>query len=196
MKKSKSPRSPSVLLSEVLSFDTPFGMLNPNFKLEEATEYPKLADVIGLDEYKSEVEDILLYMRQPEKFKDYGIQVPRGVLLAGPPGTGKTLLANAIKNEAKWNFIYTRWVLGSNFSGSQFEEIFVGLGAVRIKKLFAVAKQKAPCVIFIDEIDAVGGHRVMDHGYYRLTINELLTQMDGFDNTDKVLVIGTLTSRH
>jgi ATP-dependent 26S proteasome regulatory subunit len=82
---------------------------NVTHKLEKATDYPKLEDVIGLDEYKSEIEDILLYMKTPEKFEEFGIKVPRGVLLAGPPGTGKTLLANAIKNEANWNFIYTRY---------------------------------------------------------------------------------------
>ena len=83
--------------------------------------------------------------------------------------------------------IYMFWLISS---GSEFEEIFVGLGAERIKNLFKTAKKNSPCVIFIDEIDAVGGHRIMDHGYYRLTINELLTQMDGFDSDDKVLVIG------
>ena len=83
--------------------------MNIRPKLEKATDYPKLEDVIGLEEYKSEIEDILLYMKTPEKFEKFGIKVPRGVLLAGPPGTGKTLLANAIKNEANWNFIYTRY---------------------------------------------------------------------------------------
>ena len=83
-------------------------MVDTKFSLEKATEYPKLEDVIGLEEYKSEIENILMYMKTPEKFEKFGIKVPKGILLAGPPGTGKTLLANAIKNEANWNFIYTR----------------------------------------------------------------------------------------
>jgi ATP-dependent Zn protease len=97
---------PSKILDLTLRSVVPF--VDMKYQLEKATEYPKLEDVIGLDEYKNEIEDILLYMKDPEQFEKFGIKVPRGVLLAGPPGTGKTLLANAIKNEANWNFIYTR----------------------------------------------------------------------------------------
>lgn len=100
-------------------------MLNVKFNLEPATDSPKLTDVIGMEQYKSEIEDILLYMKNPEKFKRFGIKVPRGILLAGPPGTGKTLLANAIKNEAHWNFIYTRCVelttVGANSKRSSWD---------------------------------------------------------------------------
>ena len=143
----------------------------------------RFEDVKGVDEAKAELEEIVEYLKNPDKFTRLGGKLPRGLLLTGPPGTGKTLLAKAIAGEAGVPFFFS--------SGSQFEEVYVGLGAKRIRELFESAKKKAPAIIFIDEIDAVGGTRKLkDQSALKMTLNELLVQMDGFDENNGVIVIG------
>ncbi|KAH8872617.1 ATP-dependent zinc metalloprotease YME1 isoform 2 [Schistosoma japonicum] len=141
-------------------------------------------DVQGCDEVKKELQDIVEFLRNPEKFNHIGAKLPKGVLLVGPPGVGKTLLAKAVSGEAQVPFLYV--------SGSSFEEVFVGLGASRVRQLFAAAKQNSPCLIFIDEIDSVGRNRTSSphHPYANQTINQLLAEMDGFQSTEGIIVLG------
>uniref|UniRef100_A0A8C5AHT9 YME1 like 1 ATPase n=1 Tax=Gadus morhua TaxID=8049 RepID=A0A8C5AHT9_GADMO len=140
--------------------------------------------VKGVDEAKNELQDVVEFLRNPQKFTVLGGKLPKGVLLVGPPGTGKTLLARAVAGEADVPFYYA--------SGSEFDEMFVGVGASRIRNLFKEAKASAPCVIFIDELDSVGGKRIESpmHPYSRQTINQLLAEMDGFKPNEGVIVIG------
>ena len=142
-------------------------------------------DVAGCDEAKQEVTEIVDFLRDPEKFTKLGATIPRGVLMVGPPGTGKTLLAKAIAGEAKVPFF--------SISGSDFVEMFVGVGASRVRDMFEQAKKNAPCIIFIDEIDAVGRHRGAGmgggHDEREQTLNQLLVEMDGFEGNDGVIVI-------
>jgi ATP-dependent metalloprotease len=143
----------------------------------------RFEDVKGCDEAKAEVAEIVEFLRDPNKFTRLGAKLPKGVLLVGPPGTGKTLLAKAIAGEAGVPFLYV--------SGSEFEEMFVGVGAKRVRELFALAKRSAPCIVFIDEIDAVGATRnPKDQQYMRMTLNQLLAEMDGFSSSEGVIVIG------
>ncbi len=149
------------------------------------------ADVAGLDEAKEEVEEVVEFLRSPKKFTRLGGKLPKGVLLVGPPGTGKTLLAKAVAGEAQVPFF--------SLSGSDFVEMFVGVGAARVRDLFKQAKEKAPCIIFIDEIDAVGRSRgrgtIMGGNDEREnTLNQLLVEMDGF-NTDKGVILMAATNR-
>lgn len=141
-------------------------------------------DVKGCDESKQELADVVEFLKNPEKFARIGCKLPKGLLLVGPPGTGKTLLARAVAGEAGVPFFHA--------SGSEFDEILVGQGARRVRDLFEKAKQRAPCVIFIDEIDSVGGKRTNSvlHPYANQTINQLLAEMDGFAQNEGVLVIG------
>jgi len=140
-------------------------------------------DVKGVEEAKAELQEIVMYLKNPTKFTRLGGKLPRGLLLTGPPGTGKTLLAKAIAGEAEVPFFFS--------SGSQFEEVYVGLGAKRIRELFEAAKKKSPCILFIDEIDAVGGTRKLkDQSALKMTLNELLVQMDGFEDNNGIIVIG------
>jgi len=144
-----------------------------------------LADVAGCDEAKEEVGELVEFLRDPVKFQRLGGRIPRGVLMVGPPGTGKTLLAKAIAGEAKVPFF--------TISGSDFVEMFVGVGASRVRDMFEQAKKHAPCIIFIDEIDAVGRHRGAGmgggHDEREQTLNQLLVEMDGFEMNDGIIVI-------
>lgn len=146
----------------------------------------KLEDVKGNEEAKEELADIVEYLRSPTKFGRLGAKVNKGVLLIGPPGCGKTLLARSLAGEAGVPFFYA--------SGSEFEEMFVGLGAKRMRDLFKKARQMSPCIIFIDEIDAVGGRRDINESRTKLTLNQLLTELDGFNQTDGVIVIAATNS--
>ncbi|XP_035283676.1 ATP-dependent zinc metalloprotease YME1L1-like isoform X1 [Anguilla anguilla] len=140
--------------------------------------------VKGVEEAKNELQEVVEFLRSPQKFTVLGGKLPKGILLIGPPGTGKTLLARAVAGEADVPFYYA--------SGSEFDEMFVGVGASRIRNLFREAKANAPCVVFIDELDSVGGKRIESpmHPYSRQTINQLLAEMDGFKPNEGVIVIG------
>uniref|UniRef100_A0A2K6K0D9 ATP-dependent zinc metalloprotease YME1L1 n=2 Tax=Rhinopithecus TaxID=542827 RepID=A0A2K6K0D9_RHIBE len=140
--------------------------------------------VKGVEEAKQELQEVVEFLKNPQKFTILGGKLPKGILLVGPPGTGKTLLARAVAGEADVPFYYA--------SGSEFDEMFVGVGASRIRNLFREAKANAPCVIFIDELDSVGGKRIESpmHPYSRQTINQLLAEMDGFKPNEGVIIIG------
>ncbi len=143
------------------------------------------ADVAGVDEAKEDVKELVDFLREPDKFQRLGGRIPRGILMVGQPGTGKTLLAKAIAGEAKVPFF--------SISGSDFVEMFVGVGASRVRDMFDQAKKQAPCIIFIDEIDAVGRHRGAGlgggHDEREQTLNQLLVEMDGFEANDGIIVI-------
>jgi len=145
-------------------------------------------DVAGVEEAMEELHEIKEFLEEPKKFRDLGAKIPRGVLLYGPPGTGKTLVAKAVAGEAGVPFF--------SISGSDFVEMFVGVGASRVRDLFEQAKQSAPAIIFVDEIDAVGRHRGTGVGggndEREQTLNQLLVEMDGFDtNTNVILIAAT-----
>src|SRR6187200_623172 len=148
-----------------------------------AGDTPKLtfADVAGCDEAKVELQEIIEFLKDPQKFTRLGGRLPKGALLVGPPGTGKTLLAKAVAGEAGRPFF--------SMSGSDFVEMFVGVGASRVRDLFEQGKSHAPCIIFIDEIDAVGRHRGGGLGEREQTLNQLLVEMDGFESNDGVILI-------
>ena len=152
---------------------------------QDATkEKVKFDDVAGLDEEKQEMIEIVQFLKEPKKFNEMGAKVPRGVLLYGKPGTGKTLIAKAIAGEANVPFI--------SMSGSEFIEMFAGLGASRVRKLFEKARKVAPCIVFIDEIDAIGSRRTSTSGgesENNQTLNQLLVEMDGFDTEETIIVL-------
>ncbi|KAI9566431.1 peptidase family M41-domain-containing protein [Boletus coccyginus] len=142
----------------------------------------KFSDVHGIDEVKQELADVVTFLKDPTAFASLGGKLPKGILLTGPPGTGKTMLARAIAGEAGVPFFFS--------SGSEFEEMFVGVGAKRVRDLFAAARKKQPAIIFIDELDAVGGKRSQrDQHYMKQTLNQLLVEMDGFLQTEGVIVV-------
>mmetsp|Transcript_26414 Transcript_26414/g.41288 ORF Transcript_26414/g.41288 Transcript_26414/m.41288 type:complete len:577 (+) Transcript_26414:501-2231(+) len=150
---------------------------------QDAKSNTTFADVVGVDEAKKELEDIVAYLKDPSKFTRLGGKMPKGVLLWGPPGTGKTLLARAVAGEAGVPFKYA--------SGSEFEEVYVGVGARRVRDLFQSAKKQLPCIVFIDEIDAIGSTRSMtDQQSLRQTLNQVLTELDGFSSTEGLIVVG------
>ncbi|MBR4106813.1 MAG: ATP-dependent zinc metalloprotease FtsH [Alphaproteobacteria bacterium] len=154
-------------------------------RLIENTKKVTFADVAGADEAKQELEEIIDFLKDPAKFQRLGGKIPRGVLMVGPPGTGKTLLARAVAGEADVPFF--------SISGSDFVEMFVGVGASRVRDMFAQAKKNSPCLLFIDEIDAVGRHRGAGLGggndEREQTLNQLLVEMDGFEDKENVIVI-------
>lgn len=143
----------------------------------------KFSDVQGVDEAKEDLQDVVNFLKNPKRFTNLGGKLPKGVLLTGPPGTGKTLLARAIAGEANVPFFF--------MSGSDFDELFVGVGAKRVRDLFAQAKAKAPSIVFIDELDAVGSRRnPKDSAHLRQTLNQLLVELDGFEQNSGVVFIG------
>ena len=162
-----------------------------NIKNQANTRKATFADVAGADEEKHELEEIVDFLKDPKKYTDIGARIPKGVLLMGPPGTGKTLLARAVAGEAGCPFF--------SISGSDFVEMFVGVGASRVRDLFEQARKNSPSIIFIDEIDAVGRHRGTGigggHDEREQTLNQLLVEMDGFTGRDNVIVIAATNCR-
>jgi cell division protease FtsH len=163
-----------------------FGQARPReFDKKDKKNKITFRDVAGVKEAKNELEEIVQFLRHPKKFLDLGARIPRGVLLVGPPGTGKTLLARAIAGEAHVPFFH--------ISGSEFVEMFVGVGASRVRDLFKQAKRFSPCIVFIDEIDAVGHQRGTgiggSHDEREQTLNQILVEMDGFDNQTNIIVV-------
>ena len=164
-----------------------FGMGKSNAKIYvQSTEGIHFADVAGEDEAKENLQEIVNYLHDPSKYKEIGASMPKGILLVGPPGTGKTMLAKAVAGESNVPFF--------SISGSEFVEMFVGMGASKVRDLFRQAKEKAPCIVFIDEIDAIGGKR--SGGQYgggnderEQTLNQLLTEMDGFEGNSGVIIL-------
>jgi len=161
-----------------------FGKSRARLMTDKGTKVT-FADVAGIDEAKAELEEVIEFLRDPKKFTRLGGRIPKGVLLVGPPGTGKTLLARAIAGEANVPFL--------SISGSDFVEMFVGVGASRVRDLFTQGKKHAPCIIFIDEIDAVGRHRGAGlgggHDEREQTLNQLLVEMDGFESNEGVILV-------
>lgn len=165
-----------------------FGMGKSNAKIYvQSTEGIKFSDVAGEDEAKENLAEIVEYLHTPDKYREIGASMPKGILLVGPPGTGKTMLAKAVAGEASVPFF--------SISGSEFVEMFVGMGASKVRDLFKQAKEKAPCIVFIDEIDAIGKKRDGQFGgndEREQTLNQLLTEMDGFeDNTGVIILAAT-----
>ena len=162
-----------------------FGIGKSNAKIYvESTEGIRFSDVAGEDEAKENLQEIVEYLHNPHKYEEIGASMPKGVLLVGPPGTGKTMLAKAVAGEAKVPFF--------SMSGSEFVEMFVGMGASKVRDLFNQAKEKAPCIVFIDEIDAIGKKRdgnFAGNDEREQTLNQLLTEMDGFEGNSGVIIL-------
>lgn len=162
-----------------------FGMGKSNAKIYvNSTEGIKFTDVAGEDEAKENLTEIVEYLHNPGKYKEIGASMPKGILLVGPPGTGKTMLAKAVAGEANVPFF--------SMSGSEFVEMFVGMGASKVRDLFQQAKEKAPCIVFIDEIDAIGKRRdgqIGGNDEREQTLNQLLTEMDGFEGNNGVIIL-------
>lgn len=162
-----------------------FGIGNSNAKMYvKSSEGIKFSDVAGEDEAKENLVEIVEYLHNPTKYREIGASMPKGILLVGPPGTGKTMLAKAVAGEANVPFF--------SMSGSEFVEMFVGMGASKVRDLFKQAKEKAPCIVFIDEIDAIGKKRDGQYGgndEREQTLNQLLTEMDGFESNTGVIIL-------
>lgn len=162
-----------------------FGKSRARMASEDSKMKVRFSDVAGADEEKAELEEIVDFLKEPRKYVELGARIPKGVLLVGPPGTGKTLLAKAVAGEAGTPFF--------SISGSDFVEMFVGVGASRVRDLFEQAKKNAPCIVFIDEIDAVGRHRGAGlgggHDEREQTLNQLLVEMDGFGVNEGVIIL-------
>ena len=162
-----------------------FGMGKSNAKIYvKSSEGIKFSDVAGEDEAKENLSEIVEYLHDPGKYKEIGASMPKGILLVGPPGTGKTMLAKAVAGESNVPFF--------SISGSEFVEMFVGMGAAKVRDLFKQAKEKAPCIVFIDEIDAIGQRRdgrAMGNDEREQTLNQLLTEMDGFEGNNGVIIL-------
>ena len=170
------------ILFTILIKGTGFGASFSEKKEKDVKSDIKFSDVAGLDEVKEDLMTVVDFLKNPEQYKEAGAEIPKGVLLYGPPGTGKTLLAKAVAGEAGVKF--------KAVSGSDFDEKYVGVGASKMRKLFDDAKNNAPCIIFIDEIDSMGGRRhSKQNSYDRQTLNTLLSEMDGFDGSGGVVVI-------
>src|SRR6059058_4070224 len=158
--------------------------VKPQNMVEGAKSNTTWADVAGVEEVRGELQEVVDFLRDPKRFAKLGARVPKGLLLYGPPGTGKTLLAKAVAHESGANFY--------SASASSFVEMFAGLGAARIRKLFNEARKNAPAIVFIDELDAVGAQRT-GHGFNReqdQTLNQLLVELDGFEGAQQVVVMG------
>lgn len=163
-----------------------FGMGKSNAKIYvKSTDGIKFSDVAGVDEAKEILSELVEYLHEPQKYTEIGARLPKGALLVGPPGTGKTLLAKAVAGEAEVPFF--------SISGSEFVEMFVGMGAAKVRDLFKQANEKAPCIVFIDEIDAIGkkrgGAKIGANDEREQTLNQLLTEMDGFDSSKGVVIL-------
>jgi cell division protease FtsH len=175
-----------VFLKQLQPTNKPFSFIKSRAKLiKEGNTKVTFNDVAGIEEVKEELQDIVEFLKNPQKFTKLGARIPKGILLVGPPGTGKTLLAKAIAGEAGVPFF--------SISGSDFVEMFVGVGAARVRDLFSQAKANSPCIIFIDEIDAVGRQRGAGlgggHDEREQTLNQLLVEMDGFDTGEGIVVL-------
>lgn len=162
-----------------------FGIGKSNAKVYvQSTKGIKFSDVAGEDEAKENLAEIVQYLHDPDQYKEIGASMPKGILLVGPPGTGKTMLAKAVAGESNVPFF--------SISGSEFVEMFVGMGASKVRDLFRQAKEKAPCIVFIDEIDAIGqkrSGRVGGNDEREQTLNQLLTEMDGFEENNGVIIL-------
>lgn len=170
------------MLVESLNSIKRTGTARADAEVKAESQKARFADVHGCDEAKEELQELVDFLKNPEKFSTLGGKLPKGVLLVGPPGTGKTLLARAVAGEAGVPFFY--------MSGSEFDEIYVGVGAKRVRDLFNAARAKSPSIIFIDELDAIGGKRnSRDSTYVKQTLNQLLTELDGFDQSSQVIII-------
>lgn len=183
--------TPIMIIVQLAMYGVFFGLLFktsgigaglPDRKEKDAKSDVKFSDVAGLEEVKEDLMTVVDFLKNPDEYKEAGAEIPKGVLLYGPPGTGKTLLAKAVAGEAGVKF--------KAVSGSDFDEKYVGVGASKMRKLFDDAKNNAPCIIFIDEIDSMGGRRhSKQNSYDRQTLNTLLSEMDGFDGSGGVVVI-------
>jgi ATP-dependent metalloprotease len=170
----------TMIIEGLNTFKRPGGKIDSEAKAENQSA--RFSDVHGCDEAKEELQELVEFLRNPEKFSTLGGKLPKGILLVGPPGTGKTLLARAVAGEAGVPFFY--------MSGSEFDEVYVGVGAKRVRDLFSAAKSKSPSIVFIDELDAIGGRRnARDAAYVKQTLNQLLTELDGFEQNSGVIII-------